>query len=293
MVNGTGRIVKSLSGFFYVDSEGETVSCRARGKIKNSGLIPLVGDYVSFSRSGTEGSLEAVLPRKNSFVRPAVANIDAIVFVASNSLPVTDPFLIDRISVIAAQADCELILCVNKTDLSPAGELSSIYAAAGFTTVETCAADGTGVPALLEAMRGKVCAFSGNSGVGKTSLLNRLIPGTEMPVGEVSEKLGRGRHTTRHVELFRIDENTYIADTPGYASLDIEFSGKIDRYTLQDYFIDFAGHKEGCRYSDCAHISEPGCAVRHAVENGEVSRSRYNSYLRMFDAVKNNAGWEK
>lgn len=293
MLNGTGRIIKSLSGFFYVEAGGETVSCRARGKVKNSGQIPLVGDYVRFSSDGKEGSLEAVLPRKNSFVRPAVANIDAIVFVASNSLPVTDPFLIDRISVIAAQADCELILCVNKTDLVPAGELSSIYSSAGFTTVETCATDGSGIPALLEAMKGKVCAFSGNSGVGKTSLLNRLIPEAEMPVGEVSEKLGRGRHTTRHVELFRIDDDTYIADTPGYASLDIEFSGQIDKYSLQDYFIEFAEYRDGCRYADCAHVSEPGCALREAVEQGLVSRSRYNSYLRMYEQVKNNVSWDQ
>lgn len=292
MLNGTGRIIKSLSGFFYVESEGKILSCRARGKIKNSGMLPLVGDYVSFSSEGDGGSIESVLPRKNSFVRPAVANIDAIVFVASNFLPVTDPFLIDRISVIAAQADCEMILCVNKTDLAPAGELADIYSSAGFKAVETCATEGRGVDDLLQAMKGKVCAFSGNSGVGKTSLLNRLIPGVSMPVGDVSEKLGRGRHTTRHVELFKIDEDTYIADTPGYASLDIEFSGQIDKYSLQDYFIEFAEYNGTCRYSDCAHLSEPGCSVRDAAENGLISRSRYNSYIRMYEQIKNAARWD-
>lgn len=293
MVNGTGRIVKSLSGFFYVESEGKIISCRARGKVKNTGLLPLVGDYVSFSSSDGEGVLETVLPRKNSFVRPAVANIDAIIFVASNSLPVTDPFLIDRISVIAAQAGCEMILCINKTDLAPAGDLNSIYSSAGFTTVETCATEGSGIDGLLEAMKGKVCAFSGNSGVGKTSLLNRLIPDAEMPVGEISEKLGRGKHTTRHVELFKIDDNTFIADTPGYASLDIEFSGQIDKYSLQDYFVEMSEHRSCCRYADCAHVGEPGCAVIDAVEKGLVSKSRYHSYIRMYEQVKNSSKWDQ
>ena len=200
-----GIIIKALSGFYTVRTPEGDLTCKARGKFRLDGTSPLVGDRVTCIRDKDgSGRIERVLPRRNWFIRPAVANIDALVFVAANVNPVTDPFLVDRVSVIAAEADCALILCVNKTDLDLGTKLRRDFSRAGFPVIATSAETGEGIDALREALRGKICAFTGNSGVGKSSLLNRLIPGAALPTAEVSEKLGRGKHTTRHVELFRL-----------------------------------------------------------------------------------------
>ena len=215
-----GVIIKALSGFYYVAAEEKRIECKARGRFRLDGSSPLVGDRVLVSLDANgKGRVDTVLPRRNWFIRPAVANIDALVFVAANTNPVTDPFLVDRISVIAAEADCELIVCINKSDLDPGERLYDIYTRAGFPVVRMSAETGEGADALLDALRGKVSAFTGNSGVGKSSILNRLLPGAAIRTGEVSEKLGRGRHTTRHVELYQLAPDTYIADTPGFAHL--------------------------------------------------------------------------
>ena len=288
-----GIIIKALSGFYKVRTPEGDLTCKARGKFRLDGTSPLVGDRVTCIRDKDgSGRIERVLPRRNWFIRPAVANIDALVFVAANTNPVTDPFLVDRISVIAAEADCELIVCINKSDLDPGERLYDIYTRAGFPVVRMSAETGEGADALLDALRGKVSAFTGNSGVGKSSILNRLLPGAAIRTGEVSEKLGRGRHTTRHVELYQLAPDTYIADTPGFASLDVTMTNRILKENLQFDFIDFAPYIGKCRFHDCAHLKEPGCAVTEAVAAGAIAPSRYGSYLRLYELSAQQKFWE-
>lgn len=288
-----GIIIKALSGFYYVKTPEGIIECKARGRFRLDGTSPLVGDRVSCSLDANgKGRIDSMAERRNWFIRPAVANIDALVFIAANTNPVTDPFLIDRVSVIAENAGCELIVCINKCDIDPADELYRIFTAAGFTVVRTSAATGEGMDALLSAMRGKVCAFTGNSGVGKSSIMNALIPGANIPTAQVSEKLGRGKHTTRHVELFALGEDTYAADTPGFASFEIEMMETIAKEQLQYDFIEFAPYIGSCRFNNCAHLKEPGCAVTEALARGEIMPSRYRSYERLYELSAQHKFWE-
>lgn len=288
-----GTIVKALSGFYYVSCNEQLYECKARGKFRLDGTSPLVGDAVSFSvDSNGKGFIEKVHERKNSFIRPAVANIDALVFVAANTNPVTDPFLIDRVSVIAEEAGCELIVCINKTDIDPAEELYDIYTRSGFKTVRTSAQTGEGIAELKTALHGKICAFTGNSGVGKSSILNSIVPSFDIEVAAVSVKLGRGKHTTRHVELYDVGDNTFIADTPGFASFDIEMMQTIDKQELQHDFREFEEYIGECRFNDCAHLKEPGCAITEALRRGEIMPSRYQSYKRLYELSTQNNFWE-
>lgn len=288
-----GIIIKAMSGFYYVDTGEGVLMCQARGRFRLDGTSPLVGDRVKCSVDPAgRGRIESLEPRRNWFVRPAVANVDALVFVAANTTPVTDPFLIDRVSVIAEASACELIVCINKTDIDPADNLTDIFTRAGFTVVCTSAETGDGIEQLRRAIQGKVCAFTGNSGVGKSSILNALLPGLNIRVGEVSDKLGRGRHTTRHVELFDLGSNTYAADTPGFASFDLEMMTVIQKERLQELFIDFRPYIGKCRFNDCSHMKEPGCAVTEAVTRGLISASRYQSYQRLYELSAQHKSWE-
>lgn len=288
-----GIIVKALSGFYYVAAEDRIIDCKARGRFRLDGSLPLVGDRVRCSLDANgKGRVDEVRERKNWFVRPAVANIDTLVFVAANTNPVTDPFLVDRFSVIAAEAGCELVICINKTDIDPGDALFEIFTGAGFPVVRTSAETGEGLNALLGLLRGRVSAFSGNSGVGKSSILNALLPDARIKTAEVSEKLGRGRHTTRHVELYSLGQDTYIADTPGFASLDVTMTNVILKDQLQYDFPDFAPYLGQCRFHDCAHLKEPDCAVIRAVAAGEISPSRYRSYLRLYEISAQHKFWE-
>lgn len=289
----SGVIVKALSGFYFVQTDSGILECKARGKFRLDGTSPLVGDRVNCStdRDG-RGRIDRVCDRRNWFIRPAVANIDALVFVAANTTPVTDPFLIDRVSVIAREADCELIICVNKVDIDRGNSLSEIFSSAGYTVVQTSAETGEGISALSELLKGKICAFTGNSGVGKSSILNVLLPDAGIETGEVSEKLGRGRHTTRHVELYNIGRDTYIADTPGFASFEIEMMTDITKEQLQYDFIEFEQYIGKCRFNDCAHLKEPGCAITAAVADGTISSSRYSSYVRLYELSAQRKAWE-
>ena len=288
-----GTIIKALSGFYYVSSDENVYECRARGKFRLDGTSPLVGDRVSFNIDANgKGYIEKVSERKNFFIRPAVANIDTMVFIAANTNPVTDPFLIDRVSVIAEEADCELVVCINKTDIDSADELYEIYSKSGFATFRTSAETGEGLGKLMDALKGKICAFTGNSGVGKSSILNALVPELSLEVGEVSEKLGRGKHTTRHVELFALGDNTYIADTPGFASFEIEMMQTINKEDLQYDFREFGEYIGTCRFNDCAHLKEPGCSVTEALAAGKIMPSRYESYRRLYELSAQNKTWE-
>ena len=289
-----GVILKALSGFYYVD-DGETVTaCRGRGKLRHAKVTPLVGDRVEFTPlGGGQGALEAVLPRKNQFHRPAVANVDQLVIIASQAIPVTDPFLIDRVAAIAEGCGCESIICVNKCDLASGADLAAIYQRAGFPTVQVSAETGEGLEELKGLIAGKVSAFTGNSGVGKSSILNALEPGFHLQVGEVSDKLGRGRHTTRHVELYRLTSGAIVADTPGFSSFDTEEMELRPPEELQHTFREFAPYLDQCRFTSCAHVKEKGCAVLAAVKAGEIPQSRHDSYVRLYQQAKEVPEWQR
>ena len=287
-----GRILRSLSGFYDVQTQEGLITCRARGILRREGNSPLTGDLVEITVEKGKGMVEKILPRKNHFIRPAVANVDALVIFAANVKPVTEPFLIDRVAAIAGDQNVQAVLCVNKCDLDPAMDLVRIYEHAGFPVICTSAETGEGVEDLRALLEGKLTAFTGNSGVGKSSILNRLAPELQLETGEVSEKLGRGRHTTRHVELYRLGENTYVADTPGFSSFDTDQMELILKENLQYAFPDFESYLGKCRFDDCSHRREPDCAVRAAVEAGEIERSRYESYLKLYEKSSQIKAWE-
>ena len=287
-----GRILRSLSGFYDVQTPQGLVTCRARGILRKEGNSPLTGDLVEITVEKGKGMVEKILPRRNHFIRPAVANVDALVVFAANVNPVTEPFLIDRVAAIAGDQNVPVYLCVNKCDLDPAANLVRIYEHAGFPVICTSAETGEGVEALRALLEGKLTAFTGNSGVGKSSILNRLAPELKLETGEVSEKLGRGRHTTRHVEMYRLGENTYVADTPGFSSFDTDQMELILKENLQYAFPDFGSFIGKCRFDDCSHRKEPDCAVRAAVEAGDIEKSRYESYLKLYEKSSQIKVWE-
>lgn len=289
-----GRIEKALSGFYYVNTGGETLQCRARGKFRREGLSPLVGDWVQVRELGNgEGFVEAVEARRNQFARPAAANIDQLVILASAAVPVTEPYLIDRIASIAALKGCQVLLCLNKCDLDSADELYDIYSRSAIPVLRVSAVTGQGLDALREAIRGKLSAFTGNSGVGKSSVLNALLPSLALPVGEVSKALGRGRHTTRHVELFSLGEDTYIIDTPGFSSFDTAEMDLALKQHLPDTFPEFAPYVSDCRFTGCTHTKEKGCRVLQAVKDGLIPASRHRSYVRLYDELKDVKEWQQ
>ena len=288
----SGRILRSLSGFYDVQTPQGLITCRGRGHLRKNHETPLTGDLVEITVEGGKGMVERILPRKNRFIRPAVANIDTLVVFASNVNPVTEPFLIDRVAAIAGEQEVEVCLCVNKCDLDPGQDLVKIYRNAGFAVIQASAVTGEGVEELRQRIAGKFTAFTGNTGVGKSSMLNALCPDLDLAVGEVSEKLGRGRHTTRHVELYKLGEDTYVADTPGFSSFDTDQMDVMLKENLQYAFPDFVRYLGKCQFHDCSHRAEPGCAVRLAVEEVEIEKTRYESYLRLYEKASQIKLWE-
>ena len=261
-----GRIEKALSGFYYVNTGSGIIQCRARGKFRKEGMSPLVGDWVEIQElGGGEGVVQTIEPRTSQFQRPAAANVDQLVVIASAAIPVTDPYLIDRISAIATLKGCQVLVVLNKCDLDRADELYDIYSASAIPVLRASAATGEGIPQLYQALRGRLSVLTGNSGVGKSSLLNALAPHFDLPVGEVSKALGRGRHTTRHVELFPLDGDTYVIDTPGFSSFDAQSLEWELKQHLPETFPEFAPYLDGCRFTGCQHVKEKGCAVLQAV----------------------------
>ena len=287
----TGRIIKSLSGFYDVQTEKKVITCRARGNMRRTGMSPLVGDIVDISVEKGKGMVEKIHPRKNCFVRPAVANLDLLVVFAANVNPVTEPFLIDRVAAIAGDQEVPVCIIVNKCDMDPGEDLTGIYRQAGYTVIQTSAETGLGVDELRRELGGKFCAFTGNSGVGKSSILNALDPELRLPVGEVSEKLGRGRHTTRHVQLYAIGD-ALIADTPGFSSFDTDQMEVILKENLQYAFPEFGKYIGTCQFRDCSHRKEPGCAVTTALAKGDIGKSRYESYLKLYEKAMQINEWE-
>ena len=289
-----GRIIRALSGFYTVAAREGPLVCRARGRFRSEGITPLVGDRVEAARNADgSGTLLRVLPRENAFARPAVANVELLVIVLSEVIPVTEPYLVDRILVRCAKNGCRAALVICKCDLSPGDRLAAVYAGTGLPLWRVSAVTGVGIEALRAGLQGRFCCFTGNSGVGKSSLLNALCPALKLPVGDVSRKLGRGRHTTRHVEVYDLGGGTFAADTPGFASFDDEGEIPIPPGELPAMFPEFRPFLGDCRFDNCTHRREPGCAVRAAVGDGGIHPVRYASYLRLYEEASRLRPWER
>jgi len=287
-----GIIYKALSGFYYVKSVGETVRCTARGRFRLDKNIPLVGDNVRFEHvENGNGFLTEILPRKNSFLRPPLANIDKMVIVASATLPKADPFLVDKMTVIAIGAQCEPVICINKLDLDSADDLYEIYKGIGITVLRTSAVTGEGISNLIDVIQGSSCAFCGNSGVGKSSILNAIDPSFHIITGRVSRKLGRGCHTTRHIELFDLSSGAIVADTPGFSAFDTGYVA--EKRDIQLLFPEFLNLVGTCRFDDCGHIDEPDCAILDALHRGRLQKTRHDSYKRLYEQAGRYKKWEQ
>ena len=296
MADGTkeGLIVQSISGFYYVRiADGALFECRAKGAFRNRKLSPVVGDRVRFEPDGEKGFITDVAERKNLFVRPPVSNLDVLFIVASLDRPKPNLFVLDKLTAFCAYRNVQPVLVFSKSDLGDPAPYLSIYEKAGLPAFACSAAAGRGLEPFAEYAAGRMCAFTGNSGVGKSSLLNALLPSLSLPTNEISEKLGRGRHTTRSVTLYDF-AGGYIADTPGFSSFEFENgSEKIEKEALADCFPEFAAFAPACRFSvSCAHRSDRGCAVRAAVQKDEIAPERYRSYCRMYEEVSHIPAWE-
>lgn len=285
-----GKIVKGIAGFYYVHVAGSGVyKCRAKGIFRKDKRKPLVGDDVEIEvldGAEKEGSIIAILPRRNELVRPAVANIDQALVVFAAVKPSPHLNLLDRFLVMMCRKSIPAVLCFNKEDIAPEeklAELKEIYRACGCPLVFISAKEGSHIEELEELLKGKTTVIAGPSGVGKSSLINRLKPEAGMETGSISRKIERGRHTTRHSELFFLDEGAYIMDTPGFSSL---YVNDFEREELKTYFPEFASYEGKCRFKGCDHIHEPGCAVKAAVEAGAIHAVRYASYKEMYEELK-------
>lgn len=285
-----GKIIKGISGFYYVHVAGSGVyECRAKGIFRNRKVKPLVGDEVEIdvlNEKEKEGSLVAIAERKNELIRPAVANIDQALLVFSVRDPVPNFHLLDRLLVTMRHQAIPVILCFNKADLSDGkekGEIAELYKGCGSPVLFTSAARGEGTKELASLLEGKTSAASGPSGVGKSSLINAMQQEVCMETGEVSKKIGRGRHTTRHAQLIGIGEGGYIMDTPGFGSLDVL---GISSAGLSRCYEEFLPFEQECRFRGCSHISEPDCGVRRALEEGRIHPGRYGTYAALYRELK-------
>lgn len=288
-----GIILKGIGGFYYVETaDGRIYECKARGIFRKEKITPLAGDRVVISTDENgKNSIEEIEERRNSFVRPPIANVDKLVIVSSTCEPKPNLLLIDRLTAVAIYKNVTPILVFTKDDLQSADELAEIYRKAGFDTFCVSNESGEGVDDVMAALGNSICAFTGNSGVGKSSLLNRIAPELQLATGEISTKLGRGRHTTRQVELFKIGSG-YIADTPGFSSLDFDTNDLIKKDELAFCFPEFEPYFGNCKFSTCVHINDKGCSITEAVVNGEIPASRYESYKTMFNEVKDIKDWQ-
>ncbi len=283
MNNLRGRIIKGIGGFYYVDTEIGIVTCRARGKLRKLGETPYVGDFVEVSvQQDLSGYILEIFERKNVLIRPPIANIDTIAIIASKAPPRTDTYFIDRISAVAELKKIEVCIVINKCDEDAADDLFDVYKQTEAKLFRLSAATGEGVDEFKAFLQGKLTALTGNSGVGKSTLINALIPNADLETGAINAKIGRGRHTTRQVEILKASDKTWIADTPGFSVFDIVSKGEITKENLQELFSDFSEYREDCKYIGCSHIKDSGCAVIDAVERGMIAKSRYESYCRMY-----------
>ena len=282
-----GIILKGIGGFYYVETAERIVECRARGIFRKNSVKPLPGDIVEIDElNDGSGSVIEIFPRKNYFVRPPIANIECLVIVVAVDNPKPDLKFIDKMLVIAESNNVEPVICLNKSDLNAEYEdIKTIYRNIGYKVIETSTINKTGISEIKSIISGKITAFAGFSGVGKSSLLNEIFGDLNLLTGDVSKKLNRGRHTTRHIELFKTDDGSYIADTPGFSMLEIY---GIAHDELQKFFIEFPEFSDDCKFSGCAHLGGKQCGVLTAVEEGKISQSRYDNYLDFYNTLKNN-----
>ena len=288
-----GMILKGIGGFYYVRTDSGLIECKARGRFRKKSEKPVIGDRVEIEiQDDGTGYMMSIEPRKNQLRRPAVANIDQLVIVCSAAPPVTELLLIDKVTAIASHKEMETLIVINKCDIDPGDALYDIYTKAGFPVFRVSAQTGEGVDALREALIGKVSAFAGNSGVGKSSLLNSIDAQFRMETGTISPKTERGRHTTRHVELVELSSGGLIADTPGFSAFDTEKMDLILKDELQYTFREFEPYLNQCQFTGCAHVKEKGCAIRAAVEAGLIAKERHESYCKLYETVKDIKEWE-
>lgn len=288
-----GLLLQGIGGFYYVEAADAVYECKARGTLRREGITPVAGDRVLFTRSDdAHGVLEAVLPRRNVLVRPPVANVDQLAVVASVAQPRPHLLIIDKMIALAEDHGIEPLLVITKTDLVAERFPAVDYRRAGLSVFEVSTTDPASAQPLKNRLIGRITAFTGNSGVGKSSLLNLVEPSLQRETGEISQKLGRGRHTTRSAVLIPLPEGGYLVDTPGFSSLDTERMIPVDKERLEDCFREFAPFLGDCRFTGCSHIHEPGCAVREAVERGEIAQSRHESYTAMYREAEKRKSWE-
>lgn len=289
----TGLVTKSIGGLYLTETPVGIFECKARGIFRKRNISPAVGDRVTLDDvNGEKAVISDILERKNYIIRPPLANLDVLIFVVSSCSPKPNYTLIDKFIAISAYKDIENIIVVTKLDLEANSEIADIYSKAGIKIIEVDYSDENSYLQLLDMIQGKICAFTGNTGVGKSTLLNHLDDSLELRTGEISEKLGRGRHTTRHTELYKLKNGAYIADTPGFSTFDTNRYDIIHKDKLELCFTEFQPYLTKCAFPDCAHISEKRCAVREAVDRGEISLSRYKSYCEMYEEAKNIKDWE-
>ena len=285
-----GKIVKGIAGFYYVFVAGSGIyECKAKGAFRKQKIKPLVGDNVEIdviSEEEKTGNVMEILPRKNALIRPAVANIDQALVIFAAASPKPNLNLLDRFLLTMEYQGVATVLCFNKEDLADEEQIKVLresYESSGYQTLFISAGEGEGMEELAGLLRGKTTTVAGPSGVGKSTTINRLSPDVQMETGEISEKIQRGKHTTRHAQLIRLAEETYIFDTPGFSSLSVDM---FEKETLKDYYPEFVRYEDQCRFGGCMHVNEPDCAVKEALEEGKISKSRYENYLQIYAEIK-------
>lgn len=290
----TGTIIRGIGGLYTVDTGEKTFDCRARGIFRHEKIRLTSGDRVLCAEQPDgEMLITELLPRKNVLIRPAVANLDALVVIASAAPPETETYLIDRVFAVAVFKGITPVLCINKADLDPGTRFEEIYTAVGIPVLRVSAETGEGIGALGGFLHGKISALTGNSGVGKSSILSRMLPERTLAVGALSEKLGRGRHTTRHTELYPLSGGGYVADTPGFSAFDVTRLETLLREDIQYGFPEMAPYLTECRYPGCLHLREDGCAVLDAVKRGVIPASRHESYVRLCEELRDVREWNR
>ncbi|MCD8180499.1 MAG: ribosome small subunit-dependent GTPase A [Firmicutes bacterium] len=284
-----GTIIKGIGGFYYVKASGTVYECKARGIFRNQKITPMIGDKAEIEINGDKGSITKILPRASFLIRPPVANVDTMMLVAAAAAPEPNLFVIDKMLVNAEISNIRPAICINKTDIKPREDIAEIYSKAGYSVFEVSAETETGTEELTAYLKDKTTAFAGLSGVGKSSLLS-IITKDSLETGSVSEKLRRGKHTTRHVELFELSDGGFVLDTPGFSSLEVE---GIKAEDLWRYFPEMADSENKCRFRGCSHINEPDCFVKEKLQNGEMAPSRYESYKQIYTKLKAVKEWDK
>lgn len=289
----SGLLLSGVGGLYTVQTAEETLTCRACGRFRRERMVPLAGDRVEVEiQEDGSGFVTAILPRRNALVRPPVANLDCLVVVAAAAQPAPNTLVMDKLIAIAEKNDIEPVVVVNKADLADAASLCAAYRASGFTAFALSAREPDSVSELAAYLTGRVSAFAGNSGVGKSSLLNSICPALDLSTAAISQKLGRGRHTTRAARLYPLPTGGYVVDTAGFSSLDMEQAAPVLKEELPLCFREFAPFLGRCRYTSCAHDKESGCAVKEAVDAGKIPRSRYESYVAMLADARRLNVWE-